>query len=281
MSPETPPLDRETPACVACGGDDLENLFTKIVLDRHEARYSRCRRCRSLQVSRVGWLAEAYSDAIRQLDTGAAQRCILCGLYIRAMRQCGLLRRGQKVLDFGSGSGLLIRLLRDQVFDAFGYDTYVTSQLVPEFTLRELSRSTHFGADAVTAFEVFEHLVDPREALATIAANLAPDGIVLFRTELYQADKHGPDWEYLYTAHGQHINFFSAQGLTELGRPLGLTPVFLPFGFHLYVRQGRSVGAFRRLMLFKLAAMNFVLARMIGLCRFDQARSDARQLTQR
>lgn len=277
QNPAPPPADRDLKSCLACGGQ-LEELFTKQVLGKYGARYCRCSRCRMLQIPHVHWLGEAYSDSARQLDAGAAQRCIFAGLYIRAMRLSGLLRAGGRVLDFGSGSGLLVRLLRDQGLDATGYDKYVTSPFVPEFTLRRLTPQSRTNADMITAFEVFEHLLDPAETLALLAANLSDRGAILFRTELYRPGTHGPDWAYLHSAHGQHINFFTAQGLADLSRPLDLAPVFLPFGFHMFVRAGRRVGLLRRVLLLKLAILHFVLARAIGLCNFKQAQEDYKAL---
>jgi hypothetical protein len=274
QSQTVPSVDRSVTACVACGCEEFERLFTLLTLGKYEATYCRCRRCQTLQVAHVDWLAEAYAAGAPQLDSGAAQRCILCSLYIRAMRQAGLVRRGGKVLDFGSGSGLLVRLLRDAGFDAVGYDKYVASAFGPEFSLSDLTPTTHFGADLITAFEVFEHIVCPKETLELLNANLSPDGVILFRTLLYQPESHGQDWEYLHPSLGQHINFFTAQGLVELGRPLNLTPVFLPFGFHLFVRAPRTVGVMRRTAIFALAAGQFAMARAIGLCDFRQARKD-------
>ena len=188
--------DRDCSTCVFCDYGKLEPLFALPILGRN-VQWMRCGRCRSIQVNRVDWLDEAYRDLGVNIDTGCAQRSILCSLYVRAMRAAGLLGRGAKVIDFGAGNGLLVRLLRDQGFEALGYDRYVRPIDCAGFTVETLDAKTSHGADLVTAIDVLEHLPYPRRTFADIAANLSPQGLVLLRTPLYQPKVHGVEWEHL------------------------------------------------------------------------------------
>jgi len=269
--------DRDCSTCVFCDCDRLEPQFALPILGR-SAQWMRCGRCRSIQVSRVDWLDEAYRDLGVNIDTGCAQRSILCSLYVRAMRAAGLLGRRGKVIDFGAGNGLLVRLLRDQGFEALGYDRYVRAIDCAGFTVETLDAGTHHEAELVTAIDVLEHLPYPRRTLADIAANLAPQGLVLLRTPLCQPKVHGVDWEHLGGEHGQHISFATREGLQHLAESAGLRANFLPMDFLLLTRPDQRAGALRRLRLTLRAGWYFFLARSMGLCRFENALRDIQLL---
>lgn len=265
MGDSTSP-DRDVTACVACGASGLEKAFSATVLGAHEADYLRCPRCGSLQIGRVWWLSAAYERGDRDLDTGLAQRGLMCSLFVRAMRQCRLLRRGARILDFGAGSGLLVRLLRDQGFDAEGYDLYADMQLARDYRVSELDCGP--PADLIVATEILEHLTVPGDTSRELAAALAEGGIILITTVLHDPRASRPDRRCLDVEHGQHINFFTRQGLRAMAGSIGMNAVFLPFGFHLFRRTDRPIGGLRRAMLVACSAWSFALARTLGLLTF-------------
>ncbi|MFB3893897.1 MAG: class I SAM-dependent methyltransferase [Phycisphaerae bacterium] len=274
--------DRRASSCVACSAGTLERKFSKQVLGRYEAAFFQCAQCGTLQISDVYWLPEAYGAGARfDLDTGAAQRGLVCALFIRAMRMAGLLPRGAKVVDFGAGSGLCVRLLRDLGFDAYGFDKYTQMPFCRDFRIADLTAEGGLNARLITAFEVFEHLPDPAATLELLARNLGPGGAILLATSLYDPAAHGPDWEYLNPQHGQHINFFSRTGLSRLAGRVKTKVVCLPFNFYLVAPESAGVGAFRRLMLFIFSAAMFMACRLGGLCRFKYANLDNRALSDR
>lgn len=270
--------DRQAEACVACGERSLHTRFTKLVLGKYQADYCECLACGTLQIMNVHWLAESYGDPELDLDAGAAQRCVVCSLFLRALVRGGLLKDRAKIVDFGSGSGLFVRLLRDQGLNARGYDKYTDQWLCRDFRVPELSAESRLDADLVTAIEVFEHLPEPGTTLDTIVQNLSPDGAILLATSLYDRDRHGAGWDYLNPEHGQHINFFSRKGLSTLAQAHGLQAVFLPFGFHFLVRPGKQIGALRRMIVGMRSALYFSLARLVGMCNFVHAGQDKQML---
>src|SRR5690349_17727989 len=86
-------VDRDADCCLFCGHCGMEPAFTLAVFHgRYETPYHRCLQCRSLQISRVEWLREAYSDTSKDTDVGATQRSILTALMVRALVQGGMLR---------------------------------------------------------------------------------------------------------------------------------------------------------------------------------------------
>ncbi|MBL7077255.1 MAG: class I SAM-dependent methyltransferase [Kiritimatiellae bacterium] len=273
--------DRKAISCPVCGTGSLRLKFSRVVLGQHDADYCECETCGSLVVPNVDWLADAYGGDRVDPDTGTAQRSIICSLFIRAMRYVGLVPRGGRVLDFGAGNGLLVRLLRDQGFDAWGFDKHTTMTVCRNWQLDAMAGNEAGRVDMITAVEVFEHLVDPHDVLQSMVPALADDGAVLLRTTLYDGSQHDESWYYLEQAYGQHITFYSREGLRKLAERCGLQATFLPFGFHMLTpRSGKSAGGLRRACLFVLSGLLFSMARGIGLCDCSRSSIDKTMITQ-
>lgn len=113
----------------------------------------------------------------RDLDVSAEQRELLAA-YVRA---------GDRVLDIGCGDGRLARPLRDLGARYTGLD--VSAEAVRRCAAQGLEVHRHdlgqplpFAEgtfDAVTVFEVLEHLFRPDECLEQIRRALRPGGVVL------------------------------------------------------------------------------------------------------
>lgn len=236
------------PPCRICGGL-LEHQFDLTVLGRHTARFHRCASCRSLIVPDPTWLEESYrSELTPNPDQGALDRCLFIHRCIRRMRsrRIGIIPRRARTLDFGAGRGFLVRLLRDDGQDAWGYDPYPIPVLAEDRIHPDLPEGPF---DLVTAIEVLEHTLDPVPTLQRLKDRLQPKGLLVVSTELYDEAQHGKDWEYLAPEHGQHITIFSPQGLKTAADRAGLHWIgSLPWGrksfVHLMARPGFAVSAF-------------------------------------
>jgi len=81
--------------------------------------------------------------------------------------------------------------------------------------------------DAVTLFEVIEHLKQPLELLAECRRILRPGGILLVGTgnaASWSMAAMGAKWEYLSIAkHGGHVSFFTPESLEKLARRAGFS----------------------------------------------------------
>jgi len=66
-------------------------------------------------------------------------------------------------LDYGGGHGVFVRIMRDFGFDFRWSDCYATN-----IYARGFEGDVHLRHELVTAFEVFEHLVDVRAELAAL-----------------------------------------------------------------------------------------------------------------
>jgi len=183
-------------------------------LGKYDAEYRRCPACGYLAVADAHWLAEAYATAIAALDTGIVARnlwladatCALLGLSLRHVRSA---------VDYGAGTGLLVRLLRDRGHDFHWHDGYSPNLLAIGFEA-DLTRRY----DLATAFELVEHLPDPLAGFATLHA-LAP--ALLVSTELLPEPAPAPGtWWYYAPEAGQHIGFFTRRSLEVIAERLGL-----------------------------------------------------------
>ncbi len=111
-----------------------------------------------------------------------------------------------KFLDFGSGYGLFVRLMRDYGFNFYWYDRYCENLFADGF---EADMSEHY--DLVTAFEVFEHMEHPIEEIEKI---LSFSRNILFTTELIsESPPEIGSWWYYGLDHGQHISFYTKKSL--------------------------------------------------------------------
>lgn len=213
--------------CRLCGGDTRFAWF-KTLLGRHIVAYATCRHCGSLQTEAPYWLDEAYGISTVGIDTGMAQRTLQ--LVIETYGLLDLLRVGKESLfiDFGGGNGLFSRLMRDRQYNFFSYDKYQAPFYSPPHVIEDFEAAQPEG---ITAFEVFEHFVNPVEDIGNLL-NKNPD-ILIFTTDTYAGQ--GMDWDYLAPFGGQHIFFYTHQALRLLGERYGMA--FYDLGLlKLYIR---------------------------------------------
>jgi 2-polyprenyl-6-hydroxyphenyl methylase/3-demethylubiquinone-9 3-methyltransferase len=135
-----------------------------------------------------------------------------------------------RILDYGGGSGLLTRLLREAGFsNAVSFDPFV----------EEYSRRPEGRFDLVVSFEVLEHSPSPRETIADIDSFLLePAGMVFFSTLIQSPDteKAGTTWWYIAPRNG-HCSIHTQVSLRHLGNPHRLTLGSMDMGTHVYFRD--------------------------------------------
>ena len=136
-------------------------------------------------------------------------------------------RSSVRVLDYGGGTGLFAQRIREDGFSATTYDPF------SEFT--EMPKESF---NLITCFEVMEHVPVPEETVATMAALLEPEGMILFTTQLQPAeiDLIRLQWWYAGPRNG-HISLYSAASLLMLFRRHGLRVGSLHNGAHVAYRE--------------------------------------------
>lgn len=185
-------------ACRLCGGP-TQPAFRAKVLGKHDVAYHECSTCGSLQTDAPFWLVEAYTGShLSFSDAGAVARSLCCQASVYAIARVLHFSPSATVLDFGSGNGLLCRLLRDIGFNARRPDAFAVNDFAQYFD--DDSTSYYIAC----AFEVVEHFSDPAEDLARVF-NRAKE-LVIVSTDVYS--KQGRDWWYLNPASRQHVFFY-------------------------------------------------------------------------
>ena len=194
------------------------------------------RNCKHAFFGNVNWLDRAYSSAIADLDTGAVRRCLSIRKLIASI--ISINTNNATVLDYGGGSGLLTRLLRDMGINCYHYDKYCNNVYAGPFA----GTDSHY--DVVTMVEVIEHLLNPVAELEHIFKKYSPK--IVLATTVLRPDVLDKSWWYLTPSTGQHINFYSANSLKRMGRSLGYDVLISGTAVIFYKDK---ISASRRLLL--------------------------------
>lgn len=179
--------------CSACGSNSVTRRLTQRVYGGAHAEYRECDECGTLQVDSPNWLDEAHRSPPAGSDIGAAQRALETRSFVRNPSRWKMVPSACCVLDYGAGSGILVRLLRDSGFDAWAYEPYA----VPTFATEYVEEGDRTGGERyslVTAIEVIEHCVDPLSILKSLQAALEPTGMILLSSAQHFRSIHGERW---------------------------------------------------------------------------------------
>jgi len=213
--------------CRMCEGPCTDIAHGSVL--EHEATYTRCQTCGSVQIDHPSWLDQAYSSAIAIQDVGLVTRCLSASELIATI----LTLEGQvgaTGLDWAGGTGLLTRLMRDLGFPTVHYDPMAQNVHALAFEVSEPQPVTF-----VTAVECIEHLLHPRQDLAPFVA--AAD-YVFISTELVPEPAPLPDdWWYYSPESGQHITFASMRGLVAVATSWGYPYVTSLHNMHVLSRN--------------------------------------------
>ncbi|NCU31468.1 MAG: class I SAM-dependent methyltransferase [Candidatus Moranbacteria bacterium] len=227
--------------CRCCSADIPSSIFSGKILGK-SVSYFDCINCGYVQTEEPTWLEDAYSSSINSSDTGIMARnlsnvsLVLATLLL--MRE-----RKSRVVDFAGGHGFLVRLLRDAGVDVFWADPYSENLVAKGF-----EHSMEGQVALVTAFEAFEHFVDPCSEMGKLLS-IAPN--ILFTTNIVPTPTPQPkDWWYYGLDHGQHVGFFRLKTLKYLACKFDLYLLSDGFATHLFSKKKYSYRIWRILIKF-------------------------------
>tara|TARA_Y100000768_G_scaffold388264_1_gene383114 strand:- start:10762 stop:11589 length:828 start_codon:yes stop_codon:yes gene_type:complete len=231
--------------CRLCGARSRFLFYGKLI--KKDVQYFDCQDCGYVQTEQPYWIEEAYSDSINVSDTGIMERN-LENSKIVFLIALALGIKDSKIIDFAGGYGILVRLLRDLGLNAYWMDKYSENLLSRGFEYHSKINNCRL----VTAFEVFEHLINPCEELEEMFS-IAP--LLLFSTELISDKVPSFDnWSYYGKEHGQHIGFFRLKTLSFLAEKYQKKFVTNGLNYHLFYNQKESqisIKLFRYLLKLK------------------------------
>jgi Methyltransferase domain len=204
--------------CKICSSD-TQHLFREEVLLKYDVSYYKCKNCSFIQTEAPYWLEEAYEDSISACDVGVAQRGLLWRAALKRIIN-NYFDPNLKFVDYGGGTGLLVRFMRDAGFNFYRYDLYGKNTFARGFDISDVQNGDA-KFELLTAFEVFEHLEDP---LSDIEQMFRLSDSLLFSTLLQPLDtnKLNPkDWNYFSPETGQHIAFYTSKTLNKIALKFG------------------------------------------------------------
>lgn len=244
------------------------------VLGKYDVQYFRCASCGFVQTETPFWLEEAYSDAITKSDIGMVQRNAYAVKRTRAIVTTCFNADGAFV-DYGGGYGLFVRAMRDAGFDFYRQDKYCENLFARGCDVENGPASGRY--ELLTAFEVFEHLVNPLEEVTQM---LAFSRSILLTTSLIPPSNPKPgDWWYYGLDHGQHTALYTARSLSALGREFGLNFATNGRDLHLLTDRKISPRRFRLAAHHRIAALLNLARRRPSLLSDDYQRLTGRALT--
>lgn len=196
--------------CKVCKSE-TKFIFNGKVLNKYIVGYFQCSKCKFIQTEDPFWLEEAYSSAIGFLDVGLLYRNIFFSELTPPILD-KLSTAEDSYLDYGGGYGVFVRLMRDKGYDFFLYDKYCENLFAKLFELKDYKYERF---KALTAFEVFEHLVCPIEEISNMWKYT---DVIIFSTELqpntiFTSDE---DWWYFVPSGGQHVAFYHLDTLKTI-----------------------------------------------------------------
>lgn len=236
-------LELENTNCPFCEAD-VADLFHKVrdcyLRNPGEFAFVRCRQCglnylnprptlSAMELYYAGY--EGY-DAPRKKSSLIKYWLTQYGLWKRC-RQLVHLKTTGKVLDIGCGSGHFLAAIRRYTkwagvgvdrspkAIAFARDNLNLDVYVSQVERLEFPAQTF---DAVTLWDVLEHLHQPQEVLSEIQRVLKPCGYLILRVpsaDSLDARLFGPFWAGLDAP--RHLTLFSSQSLTRFLSQAGFT----------------------------------------------------------
>lgn len=129
-----------------------------------------------------------------------------------------------RLLDFGCGWGFFLSVARERGWEPYGLEplpghaVYARARFGVN-VITDVLRDDTFppdSFDAITAFQVFEHLPDPASNLARLHRILKPGGLILIEVpniDTWSVRLLGPRHRHFVQ---DHLNFFSPHTLTLL-----------------------------------------------------------------
>jgi Methyltransferase domain len=234
--------------CKICASK-VELFSRACLLGKYDVEYYRCSSCGFICTEEPYWLEEAYFEAIKRSDVGHIQRNMRLAKITKAVIM-SFFNGNSRFLDYGSGYGLLARIMRDSGFDFNCFDKHCVNLFTPDFVANPVGKDEY---ELVTAFEVFEHLVDP---IQEISEMLSFSSSILFTTELLPTNTPKPkDWSYYGLEHGQHISFFTLKSLEVIADKFSLNLSSDGKKRHLLTPKKISPIVFRVVSLYNVAVL--------------------------
>ena len=230
--------------CKICQSESPKFASARI-FEKYEVDYFQCGNCGFVQTEDPFWLEEAYSEPIANSDVGLVYRNTHLANVTENLIY-NLFNHNAKFVDYGAGYGLFVRTMRDKGFNFYWYDKYCENIFAKGFLAEKPENKVY---EVVTAFEVFEHLVNP---LTEIERILDFSRNIFFSTELLPDTNPKPnEWWYYALQEGQHISLYTTKALSIIAEKFKLNLYSNGSSLHLLTQKQISPLIFERLLRYQ------------------------------
>jgi 2-polyprenyl-3-methyl-5-hydroxy-6-metoxy-1,4-benzoquinol methylase len=237
---EKPELSKDHMAVVRCGVCDL--VYVNPTFDEHHYQNV--------------YASAEYQEIVRDLGISSheyrvgrfgTERVGLMDAHVRSRD-----REPVRYLDVGCSTGFVVEAARDRGWNATGID--LNPSAIEFGRSRGLDLRTvaledaglpDSTFDAISLFDVLEHLLDPARTLRTCIDLLAPGGILFLYVPNYDSASRllmGAAAHFIWPTH--HLNYYTPSTLRDLMARNGLTTEFIAtegLDIHDYVWYRREV----------------------------------------
>ena len=225
--------------CPTCGSTD-----ETLELEKDHMRIVRCKACDLVYVNptfdethyKQVYTSQAYQDIVRDLGINSHEYRVgrFGGERVRMMADHLRVPNGRapRYLDVGCSTGFVVEAARDQRWDAIGIDlnpSAVEYGRTRGLDLRTVALEDAGLAprtlDAVSLFDVLEHLLDPCRTLRACADLLAPGGILFLYVPNFDSASRllmGANAHFIWPTH--HLNYYTPTTIRDLLLRHSLTP---------------------------------------------------------
>jgi len=226
-------------ACPTCG-----SIEETLELEKDHMRIVRCRECDLVFVNptfdqahyQQVYASQAYQDIVRDLGINShdyrvkrfgAERVRIMGEHLRMSNG-----RAPRYLDVGCSTGFVVEAAQANGWKAAGIDLnpsaieFGRSRALDLRTVALEDAGLAAGTfDAVSLFDVLEHLLDPGRTLRACVDLLAPDGILFLYVPNFDSASRllmGANAHFIWPTH--HLNYYTPTTIRDLMLRHSLTP---------------------------------------------------------
>lgn len=214
--------------CVVCGGSKYELLFAKRLENISNAiKILKCCRCKMVFLGPgAPYFDETYGyygkraslskeELFDKLNDNAYKK------ILESFRKID--KKAKKLLDVGCGQGQFVDYALRQGWDAMGLEVSdsavnLCKKLDIPVNKADLSKADVTGGpfDAITLFEVIEHVDKPSMFLRKVVNQLKPGGLLFLTTPNFDSlDRRllGQSW---HVIHPEHKNYFTSSTIKKI-----------------------------------------------------------------
>lgn len=245
--------------CAVCENNNFAILFRK-----KRMALIKCLDCGLVQVDNTSTafdikLYDYYKDRIG-LTAKELYSDITAKRYIDLLKRLEIYRKNGRLLDIGCGEGHFLSLAKENGWEATGIETAPYAvQICRKLDINVMSADLlkidleDDYYDAVTMFEVLEHLTYPREYLSKVNDILRKGGILILTTPNFNCITRfllQKRWSWI---NEEHLFYFTTRTLRQLLRKcnfsiikLSVKHITLPELYRLFLFRDKTDGIYNR-----------------------------------